>query len=124
MAKPSDISDMPESEVPWEFLVDAPERRHSSDRRKHGHDDPCLDLMRTENKLAQLIQEFYEHKHIMENHIEDCKAERSDILAELKRIGDILARQKGFVAGVMWVTGGLLGVAGIVFELVKDSIHH
>lgn len=118
MYSPKDISDMPESEVPWDFLVDAPERRRTD--RRHDHQSPCKNVVEVERKLAQLANEFYSYRSDCQHDRSEAQKEREEILEKLDKINSHLDRQKGFFAGVVWLGAALVGAASAAFGYFKS----
>ena len=120
MSSPKDISDMPESEVPWEFLVDAPERR-KRDRSEsidwHECYESCERLGTVENRVTLLANEFYTFKRIHDVDTKEASTERKVLLEKLDLISNHLEKQKGFYAGVVWAGSAMLGVIGTAIGL-------
>lgn len=98
--------------------------RRKRDRRQNSsecsHESPCTSLIVTENRLSQLAQEFYDFKRDSDRDSDKAEKERAEILKQLVAIADTLSRQKGFIAGVIWLGTALLGVAGTAFGFFKD----
>lgn len=117
MYYPKDISDMPESEVPWEFLVDAPERRSRDRSVDHNCEDPCERVIHVENRLTLLANEFYTYKRACKEEVKEASEERKLILSKLDQINTHLSTQKGFFAGAVW-----LGSAVITFVIAVVGV--
>lgn len=108
---------MPESEVPWGFLVDAPERRQQP--RQACHDSPCVSLIVTENRLTQLANDFYNFQRECHAEATEASSERKEIIAKLDKIDSQLDKQRGFFAGIVWAGGAVVGVIGLVISYFK-----
>lgn len=111
---------MPESEVPYEFLVDAPDRRKQDRRQSQScHEPPCVNLIMTENRMAQLADEFHGYKAACNRELKKASVEREEIINKLDKIDSHLDRQKGFFAGVVWLGTGIVAVVGTVIAYIK-----
>ena len=104
---------MPEEETPWDFLVNAPERRRYSRSEEtdcsHG---VCERLIGVENRVAVLADAFHTHKR-------DATSERNEILQKLDKIDSHLDRQKGFFAGVVWLGAAIATITGSLIAYLK-----
>ena len=93
---------MPESEIPYEFLVDPPERRKHPRRQDDNCHDTCERLLGVENRVTLLANEFYTYKRTTAAETKEANVERKEILLKLDRIDTHLDKQKGFFAGAVW----------------------
>ena len=114
-----DISQLTDDEIPDEFLVKTADRRKND--RRCTNEYPCINVIVTENKLNQLVNDFYSFKKDIDKDAEKVDKERQQILHELDEIKNILARQKGFIAGIVWLGTGLIGVLSAALGFFKDS---
>jgi hypothetical protein len=118
MHTPRDISDMPEGEVPWEYRVNAPERRKAP--REACPDALCINLIVTENRLTQLANDFYSYKRATNDEMSEASTERKEIISKLDKIDSHLDKQRGFFAGTVWIGGAVAGIIGLVISYFKS----
>lgn len=103
---------MAETEIPWEFLVDAPDRRAKPRKDLFECYESCDRITDVENKVTLLANEFYTYKRVKAAEAKEALSERKELLEKLDCISTQLDKQKGFFAGAVWAGSAILGIVG------------